>query len=596
VLGRPLPTSASIHERLSRPRALGAFGLDALSSVAYGPDEILYVLVLAGTAGLQYDLPIAFAITVLLAVVVTSYQQTIYAYPHGGGSYTVARENLGIRPGLVAAAALIVDYITTVAVSVTAGVEALIALSPGLGPHRVALDVACIVFLMLANLRGLREAGAYFIIPTYIFIGSLALVVLWGLLHLVGGSLPHLHENAPTAVEGVSLFLVLRAFSGGCTALTGVEAVANGVPTFKPPESHNAATTLLFLGATLGTLFLGIAGLGHAIGALPSGQASVIAQVTGVVAGKGVLFVVVQVSSAIILILAANTSFNGFPLLAAILARDEYLPFQFAHRGLRLAYSNGIVILGLVAIALVVAFGGSTHALIPLFAVGVFLCFTLSQAGMVRHWLRVHGPRWRLKLAINGTGAIVTAIVTVIVVVTKFPQGAWIVVLLVPLEVMVFVAIHRHYAIARREMDTGHPPPPHPVEHRMIIPVGQLNRAVTETVSYALSVGGPAEAVHVAVDAEAADQLRAAWDRWACGVPLRIIPSPYREVIGPLLSLIKQARKEHEGARISVLLPELVPRHWWEEPLHNQFSVALQLALRHEKHVIIITVPVQLEA
>ena len=564
--------------------------------MAYGPDEILYVLVLAGSAGLQLDLPIALAITALLAIVVTSYRQTIYAYPHGGGSYTVARENLGVLPGLLAAAALTVDYVTTVAVSVTAGVEALIALSPGLGPHRVALDVACIVLLMVANLRGLREAGGYFVVPTYIFIGSLALVVLWGLFHLAGGSLPQVHPGAPTAVEGVSLFLVLRAFSGGCTALTGVEAVANGVPTFKPPETRNAAGTLGFLAATLGVLFLGIAGLGHAVGALPSDQASVIAQVTGVVAGKGVLFVVVQISSAIILILAANTSFNGFPLLAAIMARDEFLPFQFAHRGLRLAYSNGIVVLGLIAIGLVVAFGGSTHALIPLFAVGVFLAFTLSQAGMVHHWLRDHGPRWRVKIVINGTGAVVTAIVTLIVVVTKFPQGAWIVVLIVPLEVMVFLAIHRHYAAARQEMKTGDPPPPRRVAIRMIIPVGQLNRAVTETVSYALSVRGPIEAIHVAVDADAAEKLRASWERWGCGVPLRIIPSPYREVIEPFVHAIKETRREHAGARISVLLPELVPRHWWEEPLHNQFTVALQLALRHEEHVIIINVPVQLEA
>lgn len=544
---------------------------------------------------MQLDLPIALAIAALLAVVVTSYRQTIFAYPHGGGSYTVARENLGTLPGLVAAAALMVDYVTTVAVSVTAGVEALIALSPGLGPHRVVLDVACIILLMTANLRGLREAGAYFVIPTYLFIGSLALVVAWGLLHLAGGSLPHLHQTAPAAVEGVSLFLVLRAFSGGCTALTGVEAVANGVPDFEPPEARNAAATLTFLAATLGVLFLGIAGLGRAVGALPSGQASVIAQVTGVIAGKGVLFVVVQMSSAIILILAANTSFNGFPLLAAIMARDEYLPFQLAHRGLRLSYSNGIVILGFIAIALVIAFGGSTHALIPLFAVGVFLSFTLSQAGMVRHWLREHGPRWRAKMAINGTGAVVTAIVTMIVVTTKFPEGAWIVVLIVPLEVVGFLAIHRHYATAREEMATGHPPPPHPIELRMIIPVGQLNKAVTETVSYALSVGGPAEAIHIAVDENAAKQLRAAWEHWGCGLPLRVIPSPYREVIGPFLGAIGQMQKEHKGVRISVLLPELVPRHWWEEPLHNQFTIALQLALRHHEGVIIVNVPVQLD-
>ena len=445
-LGRPLPTSEAGHQRLGRSRALGAFGLDALSSVAYGPDEILYVLILAGTAGTALNLPIALAIVALLAIVVTSYRQTIFAYPHGGGSYTVARENLGTGAGLVAAAALMVDYLTTVAVSVTAGIEALIVLWPNLATHRVGIDIAAILLLMLINLRGVREASAVFVIPTYVFIISLAALLALGLVRMATGGLPAAASHPPPVTESVSFFLVLRAFAGGCTAMTGVEAIANGVPAFEPPQSGNAARTLLSLGTILAALFFGVAVLGNAIHALPSDQASVIAQVGSAVAGNSPLYWIVQIASALILILAANTSFNGFPLLAAIIAKDGYMPHQFVHQGLRLAYSNGIVVLGVLAIGLVVAFNGSTHALIPLFAVGVFLCFTLSQAGMVLHWYRLRGRGWARKATVNGVGAVTTAAVTAIVVVVKFPEGAWVVAILIPALVGLFLTIHHHYA------------------------------------------------------------------------------------------------------------------------------------------------------
>src|ERR687885_809010 len=399
LLGRPLRSVEAQDERLSQSRALGAFGLDALSSVAYGPDEIFYVLVLAGAVGTRFTLPVAVAIAALLAIVITSYRQTLFAYPNGGGSYTVARENLGTQAGLLAAAALMVDYLATVAVSVTAGVEAIVALAPGLDPYRVPLDVGCIVVLMLVNLRGVREAGAFFVLPTYIFLGSLAVLLCWGVLRLVSGDLPHLHARPLHAAEGVTLFLLLRAFAGGCTAMTGVDAQ-----------------------------------IGHAV------------------AGGGPLFWLDQLSTALILLLAANTPFNGFPLLAAIMAQDWYLPRQFVHRGLRLSFSNGILVIGTLAIGLVVLFGGSTHALIPLYAVGVFLCFTLSQAGMVRHWLRVRGSKWRAKLAINGLGALTTGLVTAIVVIVKFPEGAWLIALIVPVLVALFVRIHRYYMQAGEEV------------------------------------------------------------------------------------------------------------------------------------------------
>jgi amino acid transporter len=595
VFGRPLRSSEGAHERLDRPRAIGAFGLDALSSVAYGPDEILYVLVLAGSTGVAWNLPIAGAIAALLTIVVTSYRQTIFAYPQGGGSYTVARENLGASVSLVAAAALMVDYLTTVAVSVTAGVEAIIAFAPGLDTYRVPLDVGLILLLMLVNLRGVREAGGLFIIPTYVFIGSLGLLIVWGLARLtIGGGLPQLTAPASQPVEAVSLFLILRAFAGGCTAMTGVEAIANGVPVFEPPETKNAASTLVILAAVLCALFLGVVTLGQAIGAVPSDQANIIAQIGQAVVGMSPLFYIVQISAAIILALAANTSFNGFPLLAAIMARDGYLPHQFAHRGLRLAYSNGIVVLGSLAIVLVIVFGGRTHALIPLFAIGVFLCFTLSQLGMVRHWQRLRGPGWPAKLAINAVGAVTTGVVSLIVVSTKFAEGAWIVLVLIPVLVASFARIRGHYASEAEELDVGHPPPPSATPHNLLIPVARLDRAVAETVGYAMSIGGPVRAMHVVTDEAEADALRTAWAAWGVAVPLVLVPSPYRSVVGPLLHEIRRIHKE-AGGRVTVLLPEVVPRHWWQEGLHNQTVLTLQLALRGAPDVVVTIVPIQLE-
>ncbi len=591
-LGHPLPSSEAGHQQLSRSRALGAFGLDALSSVAYGPDEILYVLVLAGSAGTRLDLPIALAITALLAIVVTSYRQTIFAYPHGGGSYTVARENLGTGFGLIAAAALMVDYLTTVAVSVTAGVEALVAIWPSLSTHRVALDIGAILLLMLINLRGVREAGAIFVVPTYIFIGSLAALLAWGLVRLATGGLPAVAGQPPPVTESVTVLLVLRAFAGGCTAMTGVEAIANGVPAFEPPQCENAAGTLVALGTILGALFLGVVVLGNAIHALPSDQASVIAQIGQSVAGHSPLFWLVQVASAVILVLAANTSFNGFPLLAAIIAKDGYMPHQFVHRGLRLAYSNGIVVLGLLAIALVVAFNGSTHALIPLFAVGVFLCFTLSQAGMVRHWLRERDRHWLGKLVINGLGALTTAIVTTIVVVVKFPEGAWLVTILIPGLVLMFLGIHHHYQRVDRELRSKalawHP---EQLLHTVLVPVESLTYPTLRSLVYARSISDNVRAIHVSATDEDKERMRQEWDAWGNRVPLVILDSPYRQLIEPLLAYIEQCDTERQGDIITVVLPEYVPDHWWENALHNQSALRLKAALLYRPNTVVTSVP-----
>jgi amino acid transporter len=596
LLGRPLASSAQQHERLTKTAAIGAFGLDALSSVAYGPDEILYVLLLAGTAGVAFDIPIAVAITLLLAIVVISYRQTIHAYPNGGGSFTVASRNLGRTAGLIAAGSLMVDYLTTVAVSVTAGVAALIAFAPAINPYRVVIDVVAIVALIVINLRGVREAGAAFILPTYVFVISLAGLLLYAAFRLATGNPPHQLHTIPAASEGVSLFLILRAFAGGCTAMTGVEAIANGVPAFEPPESRNAARTLTVLACMLGALFLGVALLGRSIGAVPNDQANVIAQIGQAMAPNSPLFYIVQVSSAAILLLAANTSFNGFPRLAAVMSRDDYFPHQFTHRGLKLAYSNGILIIGALAIVLVIVFGGTTHALIPLYAVGVFICFTLSQTGMVVHWLHSRERRRHMKLAINAAGAVTTGVVAVIVASTKFLEGAWIVLVLVPLLSFSFWAIHRHYTHARRELAVV--PKRHRVgKQRVIVPVNDLNAATAAAVDYALSIttADRITAVHVKVDTDDKRDatLPERWKAWAPDVELRLITSPYRELISPVIEVVDACHREGD-ATVTVVLPDILPKAWYQVLLHNQSELAFKLALLHHPGVVVTSVPFQL--
>ena len=492
-----------------------------------------------------------------------------------------------------------VDYLTTVAVSVTAGTAAIVAFAPGLQSHVVVVDVVMIVLLMTINLRGVREAGAAFVLPTYIFIGSLALLLVVGVIHMLVEGTPHAAAHLPKATEDVTVFLVLRAFAGGCTAMTGVEAIANGVPAFKDPTSKNAARTLITLAVILATLFLGVAGLGHAIGAVPSDTQNVIAQIGITFVGHSPLFYVVQVSSAVILMLAANTSFNGFPRLAAVMSQDDWTPHRLSHRGFRLAYSNGILAIGLLAIALVIVFNGSTHALIPLFAVGVFLCFTLSQTGMVRHWHRERGPSWRRKAAINGTGAVVTGIVTIIVVATKFTSGAWIVVLLVPLLVTGFYAVHRHYEKTKQDLALDHLPElpaPAPTKRTAVVPVARLSKASAAALSYALSIAGDVVVVHVAAedDPEALEEFKRAWSEWSSDrVPLRIIESPFREVVSPLIDLIEDMAGRTEGP-LTVVVPAVIPAHHWQGPLHNQLEYVLGAALLGKPNIVITAVPVQL--
>src|SRR5216117_1243632 len=445
LLGHPLATKQAVHERLSNPVALAVFSSDPLSSVAYATEEILLVLVLAGTAALHYSLGISLVIVGLVAILTVSYRQTIYAYPSGGGAYVVAKCTLGEHPGLVAAAALLIDYVLTVAVSVAAGIAAITSAVPELHEHRVGLGLLAIAGLTWGNLRGVRESGKIFAVPTYLFVGSLGLVIVTGLGRMLFGAGEAPPPPPVPAVEGLTLFLLLRAFSSGCTALTGIEAISNGVPAFRPPVSKNAATTMIWMAAILGSLFLGLTILAYVYGLVPREEETLISQIARISLGGGVLYYFMQVATMLILILAANTSFNGFPRLASLLAQDSFLPHQMRVQGDRLAFSNGILILGACAALLLIIFRGDTHAFIPLYAIGVFLSFTLSQASMVRRWLRLKEEGWWWRWWLNALGALVTGLVMITIAATKFTHGAWIVVLLIPALVAVFVMVHRHY-------------------------------------------------------------------------------------------------------------------------------------------------------
>jgi len=500
IVGRPMPLAQARHERLSKTVALAVFSSDALSSVAYATEEILLVLVLAGAAAAHLSVPLALAITGLLLIVVVSYQQTIHAYPSGGGSYIVARANLGPTPGLIAAAALLIDYVLTVSVSVAAGVAALTSAFPSLHEHRIAFGVSFIALIAFANLRGVRESGRVFAVPTYLFVGTFAFMVGTGLWRWMQGDLVPLPPRVMAETVPLTGFLVLRAFSSGCTALTGVEAISNGVPAFKPSESRNAAITMGWMAGILGVLFLGITVLAWALGVTPSEEETVVSQVARALFGRDVFYYLVQGVTMLILVLAANTSFADFPRLASLLSRDRYAPRQLTTQGDRLVFSNGIVMLGGLAALLIVLFRGETHALIPLYAVGVFISFTLSQTGMVRHWLVERGPGWRWRLAINGVGAAVTSVVTVVIAATKFSHGAWIVVLLIPVMVTAFRVVNRHYEALAAELSLEHLADEPPVTNTVLVLVGDLHMGVVRALRFAQSLTPNPKAVYVEID------------------------------------------------------------------------------------------------
>jgi len=596
IVGAPMPLAQARHERLSKTVALAVFSSDAMSSVAYATEEILLILVLAGTAAAHLTVPIALAIAGLLLVVSVSYQQTIHAYPSGGGSYIVARANLGPTAGLIAAGALLIDYVLTVSVSVAAGVAALTSAVPWLLTHRVLLGIAFTAAIAYANLRGVRESGRVFAVPTYLFIVTFGALVGTGLVRWLTGTLPP--AAAPEVVastQTLTWFLVLRAFASGCTALTGIEAISNGVPAFKPPEARNAAITMGFMAAVLGTLFIGVSVLASALGITPLADETVVSQVARRLFGDGFPYYLVQGSTTLILVLAANTSFADFPRLNSLLARDRYAPRQFRTLGDRLVFSNGILILAGLAAALIVVFGGDTHALIPLYAVGVFISFTLSQAGMVRHWLTDGGAGWRWRLGVNGLGALVTGAVTVVIAVTKFTHGAWIVVFLIPLLVLGFRAIHRHYDTVAEELSLEHLVEEPPVSNTVLVLVGDLHMGVVKALRYAQSLSPSPKAVYVELDPSATARLEERWSKGGCGVPLVVLASPYRSMLRPLLDYVGRIRERDANSVVTIVIPEFVPRRWWQHLLHNQTALLVKGALLFRRGVVVVDVPFHLE-
>ena len=598
IVGAPMPLAQARHERLSKTVALAVFSSDAMSSVAYATEEILLILVLAGTAAAHLTVPIALAIAGLLVVVSVSYQQTIHAYPSGGGSYIVARANLGPTAGLVAAGALLIDYVLTVSVSVSAGVAALTSAVPWLLTHRVLLGVVFTAAIAYANLRGVRESGRVFAVPTYLFIVTFSALVGTGLFRWLTGTLPAAAAAAETvaATQTLTWFLVLRAFASGCTALTGVEAISNGVPAFKHPEARNAAITMGWMAAVLGTLFIGVSVLASALGITPLADETVVSQVARRLFGDGFFYFLIQGSTTLILVLAANTSFADFPRLNSLLARDRYAPRQFRTLGDRLVFSNGILILAGLAAALIVVFGGDTHALIPLYAVGVFISFTLSQAGMVRHWLTDGGAGWRWRLGVNGVGALVTGAVTVVIAVTKFTHGAWIVVLLIPLLVVGFRAIYRHYDTVADELSLEHLVEEPPVNNTVLVLVGDLHMGVVKALRYAQSLSPSPKAVYVELDPSVTARLEERWSKGGCGVPLVVLASPYRSMLRPLLDYIGRIRERDANSVVTIVIPEFVPRRWWQHLLHNQTALLVKGALLFRRGVVVVDVPFHLHS
>jgi amino acid transporter len=594
-LGSPLPTAQSRHERLDKSTALAVFASDALSSVAYATEEILLVLVLAGSVALSYSIPISIAIAVLIAIVVSSYRQTIRAYPLGGGAYIVSKDNLGVPAGLVAGAALLIDYVLTVAVSVAAGIAALTSAVPALFPYRPWLCVAAVVGIAVANLRGLRESGKLFAAPTYLFIASLFALIAYGGAGAVFDFLPEApYQRHPPGLEGVGLFLFLRAFASGCTALTGVEAVSDGVPAFKPPEAHNARIVLTWLGIILIVLFMGITFLAYDFGLAPRHEETVISQLARHVFGGGAIYFEIQAVTMLILLLAANTSFADFPRLSFFLARDRFIPRQFATQGDRLVFSNGILILSGLAALLLVIFGGDTHALIPLYAVGVFLSFTLSQASMVRRWLRLKEEGWWWRWWLNAVGALVTGLVMITIAATKFTHGAWIVVLLIPTLVTVFVMVHRHYeeVAVQLSLDAFSPPPP--MTNTVLVLVGDIHRGVIKAIQYAQTLSPNAKAVFVETDPERTRRLEEKWGRYGMGVPLIVLTSPYRSLLGPLTKYVDHLQNQGENHVVTIVLPEFIPARWWQLGLHNQTAFLIKGAMLFRKNVIVTDVPYHL--
>jgi len=619
LIGRPLPTADAPHQTIGKAIGLAVFASDALSSTAYATQQILVILVVAGSAAFGYVFPISIAIVGLLAIVTLSYQQTIHAYPGGGGAYIVARDNLGELPAQTAGAALLTDYVLTAAVSVSAGVAQIVSAFPSLLAYRVHLAIALLLFVTVLNLRGVRESGATFAIPSYFFVLMMYLTIGLGLAKSLLGTLGQV--VSPPAFEvhetlrPITAFLILHAFSNGTAALTGIEAISNGTTAFKEPRGRNAAITLVWMSVILGSLFLGISHLAGQIGAVPSEGETVISQLARTVyGGQGAFYLVTIAATTAILVLATNTAFAGFPRLSALLAIDGFLPRQLAYRGSRLVYSRGIVGLAALAVLLIVVFQASVDSLIPLYAIGVFLSFTLSQAGMARRWLKIgrlapgqegvergstlrYEPGWRVKMGVNAFGAVCTAVVMLVFVVTKFLEGAWIVLLLMPILVLGFAAIHRHYQDLARHLSLeqfGSPPPAR--RQRVLIPISGVHRGTVSALRYAMSLSDDVTAVHVSINPEESEAVRRKWEIWGEGARLVILESPYRLFLEPLINYVEEILAQRQNNdTVTIVVPQFVAHRWWHNLLHTQTALFLRLALMFRHGIVITDVPYHVE-
>ncbi|WP_379158930.1 APC family permease [Paenibacillus sp. sgz5001063] len=600
LIGRPLKSEQLGEQKLNKTKALAILSSDALSSVAYGPEQILLVLVTLSAAAFWYSIPIAAGVLVLLLALILSYRQIIFAYPHGGGAYVVSKENLGKYPGLVAGGSLLVDYILTVAVSVSAGTDAITSAFPSLHPYNVVIAIVFVLLITTLNLRGVTESASFLAYPVYLFVLALFILIGLGVFHIVTGSVPaNLHTPLGTPIAGISLFLLLKAFSSGSSALTGVEAISNAIPNFKAPAPNNAAKTLAAMGTLLGVLFTGIVFLAYYYGITPQEDATVVSIIAEQVFGRNFMYYFVQGTTALILVLAANTGYSAFPLLAVNLAKDKFIPRMFTVRGDRLGYSNGILILGLLSILLIIAFEGRTEHLIPLYAVGVFIPFTLSQSGMMVKWIRQKPPGWMTKFIINTTGALISFIVTMMFFLTKFTQ-VWPVLVFLPLIILLFYRIHKHYeAVADQLRISTCEAEPLAIEGNIIIlPVAGITHVVENSLRYAQSLGAEQIiAVHVPFEREDDAIFEEKWKKFHPEIRLVTLYSPYRSIIHPLTKFIDTVQRKASESKyqVTVIVPQFIPKKGWHNILHNQSSLLLRAHLLYRRDVIITTVPYHLK-
>lgn len=593
LIGDPLSTSMAHNEKIPKWKALAVLSSDALSSVAYATEEILIPLSLFSLAAVSWSLPIAGAIIALLIIVTISYQQTISAYPNGGGAYTVAKENLGTNAGLVAAAALLVDYILTVSVSVASGVENITSAFPDLLAHKEGIGLVLILIITIFNLRGVKESANIFAIPTYIFIFSFLTLIGMGFYRLMTGQAQQVAPVIGETYTAIPVFLLLRAFSSGCTALTGIEAISNGIPIFKEPSQRNAKVTMIWMSSILGCLFLGITALAHLYGIVPKENETTVSLLASAIFGKETFYYIVQAATALILILAANTSYQDFPRLSSLLAKDGFIPRQFAILGDRLVFSNGIIGLGIAAGALVIFFEGETHMLIPLYAVGVFLSFTLSQTGMIIHHLKEKQKGWQKSLLFNLVGAITTFVVLSVIAFSKFASGAWMVIVLIPLLVLLFKQVKIHYVHTAKQLTAASMRTPRDhsaVHHTAIIPISGIHPGVRDSVRYGLSISQDLRACCVDINSEQTAELRSQWAKVFPNVPLVVLESEYRSVITPILDYVDKVQAEITDDVVTVIIPEFVTNKWYHKFLHNQTALLLYTFLRAKRDVVVTSV------